>query len=79
MAHSEAADCPACGSTGLLEGDEVVNEDVHYPSALSFTDEEPERDYRGDGSVTLTIAADYFSCPGCQLVLTATSCSSESG
>ncbi|MGW7641587.1 hypothetical protein [Streptomyces decoyicus] len=69
MAHSEAADCPACGSTGLLEGDEVVNEEIHYPSALSYAGEEPEGDYWGDGSVTLTIAADYFSCPGCQLVL----------
>jgi hypothetical protein len=69
MAHSTTADCPACESTGLLEGDEVVNEDIHYPSALSFTDEEPERDYWGDGSVTLTIEAAYFSCPGCQLVL----------
>ncbi|MGA5181323.1 hypothetical protein ACPCBF_16290 [Streptomyces pseudogriseolus] len=65
MAHSEAATCPACGSTGLLEGDEVVDEEIHYPSALSYAEE----DSWGDGSVTLTIEAAYFSCPGCQLIL----------
>ncbi|MEU9923797.1 hypothetical protein AB0H51_21310 [Streptomyces griseoluteus] len=65
MAHNTAMTCPACGSTGLLEGDEVVDEEIHYPSALSYEDE----DSWGDGSVTLTIEAAYFSCPGCQLVL----------
>lgn len=64
--HSVAADCPACGSTGLLEGDELVNEEINYPSALSLTE---DGDQWGDGSVTLSIAADHFSCPGCQLVL----------
>ncbi|MFE6164940.1 hypothetical protein ACFQ7F_39200 [Streptomyces sp. NPDC056486] len=70
MAHSEAATCPACGSVGLLEGEEIVNTEVHYPSSSGYgLDEEYDSDYVNDVSVTLTIGADYFSCPACQLVL----------
>ncbi|RPK41691.1 hypothetical protein EES37_19275 [Streptomyces sp. ADI91-18] len=69
LAHSEAATCPACGSAGLLEGDEVVNEEIHYPQANTYGDEEADSDYLDDISVELTIGADYFSCAGCQLVL----------
>ncbi|MEU7559989.1 hypothetical protein [Streptomyces eurythermus] len=70
MAHSEAATCPACESAGLLEGEEVVHSEIHYPPGGGYgLDEEYDSHYMDDVSVTLTIGADYFSCPGCQLVL----------
>jgi hypothetical protein len=62
LAYSESAECPACGSTGLLEGDEVIDTDADY-------NVHDEYGGFGDVSVTLTIGADYFSCPTCQLVL----------
>ena len=34
MAHTEAATCPACGSTGLLEGEEVMNVEMNYPEII---------------------------------------------
>ncbi|SEF27649.1 hypothetical protein SAMN05421837_103976 [Amycolatopsis pretoriensis] len=69
MVHSEAVACPACGSTGLLEGDEVVEVETHYPEATGYGPDEYEVGAWDDASVTLTISADYFSCPSCQLVL----------
>lgn len=69
MAHSEAATCPACGSTGLLEGDEVVNVEIHYPEVTGYGPDDYEVTDWGDTSVTLTVGADHFSCPSCQLVL----------
>ncbi len=70
MSHSTAATCPACESAGLLEGEEVVNVEVHYPPSGGYgLDEEYDSHYLDDVSVTLTIGADYFSCPACQLVL----------
>ncbi len=70
MAHSEAATCPAYGSTGLLEGEEVVDEQLHYPQVSGgYSGEEADSDYLDGVWVELTIAADYFSCQGCQLVL----------
>ncbi|MGA5124386.1 hypothetical protein ACPCAG_13900 [Streptomyces pseudogriseolus] len=70
MAHSEAATCPACETAGLLEGEEVVNSEIHYPPGGGYRlDEESDSHYLDDVSVTLTVAADYFSCHGCQLVL----------
>lgn len=68
MSHSEAVTCPACGSVGLLEGEEVVDSEVHYPSV---GDPESGEGYDNffDTSVFLTVGADYFSCPFCQLVL----------
>ncbi|MFE6357501.1 hypothetical protein ACFVOO_32105 [Streptomyces rochei] len=68
MSHSEAATCPACELTGLLEGEEAIAEDIHYPRFGGYTDE-GESYYLDDGSVSLTISADHFSCAGCQLVL----------
>ncbi|RLL69095.1 hypothetical protein [Streptomyces sp. Z26] len=69
MSHSEAATCPACESAGLIEGEEELGQDVNYrPSADSGQDEE-YYEYLEDVSVTLTIGAEYFSCPACQLVL----------
>ncbi|MET7574965.1 hypothetical protein ABZT04_41860 [Streptomyces sp. NPDC005492] len=67
MSHSEAATCPACESTGLLEGEEVVEEEINYPTS-GYTDD-GDTYYLDDGSVSLTISADHFSCAGCQLVL----------
>lgn len=52
--------CPACQSDGNLEGDDVSDTNV--------THEQISEDV-AEGSVTLTIEADYFSCPTCQLVL----------
>jgi hypothetical protein len=60
MSHRDIENCPACGSAGLLEGDEVLNVEVEY--------EQYDEDEYGV-VVTLTIAADYFSCTQCQLVL----------
>ena len=52
--------CPACGGDGVLEGDDISNTDVEW-SQVSEDDFE--------ANVTLTIAADYFSCQTCRLVL----------
>lgn len=52
--------CPACGSVGILEGDEVSDTRVE-PQGYGDFDVEP--------SVTLTVYAEYFSCPTCHLVL----------
>lgn len=68
MSHSEAATCPACELAGLLEGEEAIAEEIHYPRFGGYTDE-GESYYLDDGSVSLTISADHFSCAGCQLVL----------
>ncbi|GAA2227341.1 hypothetical protein GCM10010360_57080 [Streptomyces nogalater] len=70
LEYSQVEECPACGSEGLLEGGEVIDSQVHYPTVGGYgTDEEPDYSYTDDVSVTLTIGAEYFSCPGCQLVL----------
>ncbi|MFI8301368.1 hypothetical protein ACIGCZ_36270 [Streptomyces nigra] len=68
MSHSEAATCPACELAGLLEGEEAIAEEIHHPRFGGYTDE-GESYYLDDGSVSLTISADHFSCAGCQLVL----------
>lgn len=52
--------CPACEEDGLLEGDEATNTEVGW-------DQIDEDNY--SPTVTLTIAADYFSCSNCHLVL----------
>ncbi|MYS85231.1 hypothetical protein [Embleya scabrispora] len=74
MAYSTAAECPACQSVGLLEGDAVDNTEIHYPTHPGFGfgfgfNEELENYDLDDISVTLTVGAEYFSCPTCQLVL----------
>ena len=60
LMHQIEATCPACGATGTLEGETVTSTEVNYEQAG------PE-DY--EMSVTLTIAADYFSCSTCRLIL----------
>ncbi|MCP8711798.1 MULTISPECIES: hypothetical protein [Streptomyces] len=52
--------CPACGAEGRLEGDTVSDTDYYYEQVS-------EEDY--DVTVSVTVDADYFSCPTCQLVL----------
>ncbi|WP_316779942.1 hypothetical protein [Streptomyces sasae] len=70
MGHSVTVTCPACESDGLLEGDDVANVEINHPPIRGYgLDEEYDSHYLDDVSVTLTIAADHFSCPGCQLVL----------
>jgi hypothetical protein len=60
LAHRADATCPACGSVGILEGDEVSDTDVEW-------DQIDEEEW--EPTVTLKIYADYFSCPTCHLVL----------
>ncbi len=55
-----AQNCPACESEGILEGDDVTNTEVEMEQ-IDVDDFEH--------IVTLTVAADYFSCSNCQLVL----------
>lgn len=70
LGHSQVEVCPACGANGLLEGEEVMNSEVHYPTSGGYgSEEELDYSYLDGVSVTLTIGAEYFSCPGCQLVL----------
>lgn len=62
LGYSEAETCPACGGAGILEGGD--SSDMHY-------NYEPGNDEYDSGSVwaTITVPADYFSCPTCHLVL----------
>ncbi|OBK35193.1 hypothetical protein A5658_09585 [Mycobacterium sp. 1245111.1] len=59
LAHKADEACPACGSTGTLEGDEVVSTDLRRSM---FSDDVEEW-------IELTVSSDYFSCPVCRLVL----------
>lgn len=65
MRYSELSECPACGSEGLLEGEDVIDTEVIYPSSYQYE----EFSSPLDASVKLTVGADHFSCPICQLVL----------
>ena len=60
--RSRAARCPACGGAGTLEGDDSSDRSYNY---------EYEDEQHGPVSVwaTVTVPADYFSCPTCHLVL----------
>lgn len=61
LAYGVPTVCPACGSsTGWLEGDNVVEAEVVRPD---------ESNGLGEAVRHLTIAADYFSCSACRLVL----------
>ena len=55
-----AETCPACNSEGMLEGNDITDSDTEYRQI---------DEYDFDVVVTLTVAADYFSCPTCHLVL----------
>jgi hypothetical protein len=60
LSHSTAELCPACGDMGLLEGDHVIDAEPHYEQ-VSVDD--------FDAWMDLRVAADYFSCENCRLVL----------
>jgi hypothetical protein len=60
LGHHIETTCPACGSTGRLEGREVLSHEVEY-------EQTGREDY--DVWVNLSIGSDYFSCPTCHLVL----------
>lgn len=60
LEYSTAANCPACGGPGLIEGEDVENAEEHV-EWLS------EDDY--DAWMELTIGSSYFSCDRCRLVL----------
>lgn len=60
LAHQAEATCPACGSTGVLEGEDVVRSEVRT-EAVDYHDV--------DVWVDLTIGADHFSCNTCRLVI----------
>ncbi len=65
LSHSQSETCPACQSIGLLEGEDVIDTKVHYVSM----DSDPDDYIYPAVSVTLTLQAEHFSCPACQLVL----------
>jgi hypothetical protein len=60
LSHSTDVTCPACGTDGTLEGEQVLDAEPHY-------DQITEDDY--DIWMDLRVAADYFSCKTCRLVL----------
>ncbi|MGA0568625.1 hypothetical protein ACO2Q7_14945 [Rathayibacter sp. KR2-224] len=66
MVHSAAAECPACGEVGVIEGDEVI--DTRWEPSRVF---HPNRDndFGYDIIVTLSVNSEYFSCSNCRLVL----------
>jgi hypothetical protein len=60
FSHQETETCPACGGDGILEGENVSETDVEYEQIS-------EDDF--NVHVTITVDAEYFSCPSCQLAL----------
>lgn len=62
LGYSQAATCPACGGTGTLEGWD--DSDNSYANGLDDDEYDPMSNW-----ATITVPADYFSCPTCHLVL----------
>lgn len=60
LRYSAPATCPACGGTGMIEGEDSLDVDVRYER---FT----EDDY--EVMVEIVATADYFSCSACGLTL----------
>jgi hypothetical protein len=60
LSHRTDEVCPACGDTGVLEGEEVLSSKPHYERV-------GEDDF--DAWVDLTIGVDYFSCSTCKLII----------
>ncbi|WP_033247451.1 hypothetical protein [Nocardia carnea] len=60
LTYRAEADCPACGSTGTVEGDQITDVDRQY--------DQLSEDY-AEVRIELTVASDYFSCPRCRLVV----------
>lgn len=63
--YSESRECPACGSDGVVGGDEVVESHIEY---LSYSSD-PEDLFFDPRTITLDIAPDEFRCSTCHLVL----------
>ncbi len=59
LGYSQPESCPACGGTGSLEGEDSSDRTYNY---------EPSEDFH-TAWTTITVPADYFSCPTCHLVL----------
>jgi hypothetical protein len=69
MMYQTPQQCPACDLEGVLEGDEEISrerERTVFAGETIYDGAEYDYDYP---TFTLTIAADYFSCPHCHLVL----------
>lgn len=64
--YSESRECPACGSEGLVSGDDVVESHVEYAVRHRH---DPEDRFYDPRSVTLDISPYEFRCPTCHLVL----------
>lgn len=60
LSHHADETCPACGSMGTVEGDEVEAHEIQTEQVSDF-------DY--DTWVDLTVVSSYFSCSACRLVL----------
>lgn len=60
LSHHTDVTCPACGATGRLEGEDVLDSELHT-EGYSPDDYEQWMD--------LTVGSDHFSCPNCKLVL----------
>lgn len=69
MAHQVPQQCPACEFDGVLQGDEELERERER-TVFSGETIYDQRDYDyAYPTFTLTIAAEYFSCPHCHLVL----------
>jgi hypothetical protein len=60
LSHRSAHACPACGASGVLEGEYIDEAEPRYEQTT-------EDNY--DAWMELTVAADHFSCETCRLVL----------
>ena len=62
FSYRERESCPACGETGTLEGEDGSDKTYSYEGGDDYCD--PISAW-----ATITVPADYFSCPACHLVL----------
>ncbi|MBX7451926.1 hypothetical protein GR927_28385 [Mycolicibacterium sp. 3033] len=60
LSHNESITCPACGESGLVEGEEVLDREIE---PVRVSDDEWEL------AVRLSVYAEYFSCSTCGLTL----------
>lgn len=65
LKYSETTTCPACGEDGVVEGEEVDNIRLEGAGWVRVSEDDFVFEGRGFGDV----AAEYFSCSNCQLVL----------
>jgi hypothetical protein len=69
MTYQVPVECPACELDGVLEGDDEIERERERTVRVGETSYDPlEYDY-DHPTFTLTISADYFSCPNCHLIL----------